>query len=156
MDSGAIHTVLLLAATGGGLAAINAAAFGWFGPRLGTRTDPRHSSLVQVLQVCWPFLVLAVLEILSLNALGELVVEWLFPGLVTLAAELYGSPDPVFRWVRRAMIATAVVMTLHGSVLLSHSYTTRARLALPGATTHRQWYTPITGLKRVEWHRAPR
>ena len=156
MDSGAIHTVVLLAATGAGLAAIIAAALGWLGRRSGTGAEPRHTSPIQVMQACWPFLAIGVLDSLVLRVTGTLVSEWLFPGLVTLAAELFGSSAPVLRWVRRAMIATAVVMTFHGWELLADGYSTKARLVIPGATTHRQWYTPISGLMKVDRHRTPR
>ena len=150
MDSAALHTTLLLMTTTTALAATLASSRRLFGLKTSVWSESRLTSPVGVIQVCWPFAAIACLEALELRATGTLVAEWLLPGLVTLVAELFGHSSWFVRWVRWAMIITAVLLTLHGSVLLTRGYTTRPRPLSPGSRVERHWYTPFTGIMRID------
>jgi hypothetical protein len=96
----------------------------------------------------WPFFLVAVLEALSLNANGHLVVEWALPCVASAVFILFRRSDKVIRWALRGLVLSAVVLWLHGGWLLTSGYVTRTSGLAPGRKTESAWFTPLTGLRR--------
>lgn len=150
MDMAAIHTASLLFASGAALVVTLISLLRLFGPDRSAGGEAHVTSPVNVIRALWPFAAIATFEALQLRASGTLVAEWLFPGVAALAAELFAPSKWVVRWVRGTMITTAILLTLHGGFLLTKGYAAHPRVLSPGSKLEREWYTPLTGMMRVE------
>lgn len=148
MTPASAHTALLLLASLAALAAtiVSAARRRSLDASPGVGDDA--ISLTRIGWALWPFAALACFELLQLRTSGTLVEEWLYPALATLAAVLFATSASTVRWVRRAMILTAVVLTLHGGLMLSKDYVAHSPSLRRGQVESR-WYTPFTGIKAV-------
>jgi hypothetical protein len=104
----------------------------------------------EVTKTLAPFAALALLESLSLCAAGHLIAEWLLPLLAALFATWCSRSQVVRAWTRRGLAIVAIVLWCHGSYLLSQGYVTRPYGLAPGRHSESDWFTPLTGLRRVD------
>ena len=119
----------------------------------GCREHPRHAGSSQRGgrprrdQGTWPFILLAVLESLSLNSNGHLVVEWLIPALACAAVIQFGRSDRVVKAARWLLVISAILLWIHGGWLLTHGYVTRPSALATNRKVESAWYSPLTGLR---------
>jgi len=102
-----------------------------------------------VARALWPYLGLAVLESLTLSASGHLWAEWLLPALATMPVVILSRSPAVIRRSRRGLLVAAVLLSIHGHVLLTQGYATRPPPTVTGKKLRAEWYTPLTGLRSV-------
>jgi hypothetical protein len=91
----------------------------------GTRAPRNEGDALGAIKALWPFILLAVLESLSLNSNGHLLVEWLIPALACAAVIQFGRSDRVVEAARWVLILSAILLWIHGGWLLTHGYVTR-------------------------------
>lgn len=150
MSPASAHTALLLLSCLAALAATIVSAMRRGAPDAGRGVGGHVLSPARVIRALWPFAALACFEALQMRISGMLIAEWLLPALITPGAVLFASSPRSVRWIRRAMIATALVLTLHGGLLLARGYVARPRSLPPGWRAERRWYTPFIGIMPVE------
>jgi hypothetical protein len=121
----------------------------------GSQARPSTGRSPGALKALWPFMLLAVVESLSLNSNGHLLAQWLLPGLACTAVILIGRNDRAVNWARRALVLSAIVLWLHGGWLLTHGYVTHPSALAQTRKVESAWYSPFTGLRPTSRVAAP-
>jgi len=102
--------------------------------------------LKSILTATIPYLIFGILMALNLNAHGKLVAEWLLPMFATLVVTVVSRISKSIRW---CLLSFTLFMLWDGGQLLTRDYACGPRYAEPGTHLIPEWYTPLTGMRRI-------